>query len=55
MRHPLVWLAVLLVIAWFVLRMALAITSGVLHLLWIAAIIMFVLWAFGKIRGKKTL
>jgi hypothetical protein len=47
----LVWLAVLLVVAWLVLRLALAITSGVLHLLWIAAIVMFILWAVGKMRG----
>lgn len=49
--NSLVWLALLLVIAWVVLRVALAVTSGILHLLWIAALIMAVLWLFGKFRG----
>jgi hypothetical protein len=44
-------LALLLLIIWVVLRVALAITSGVLHLLWIAAIIMLVVWAVGRLRG----
>jgi len=47
-----VWLAALLVIAWLVLRLALAVTSGILHLLWLAAIVMFVLWLVGKMRKK---
>lgn len=49
--NSLVWLAVLLMIAWIVLRLALAVTSGLLHLLWIVAIVMFVVWLIGKARG----
>jgi hypothetical protein len=49
--NALVWLALVLVVAWLILRLALALTSGILHLLWIAAIVMFVLWLFGKLRG----
>ncbi|MDQ3623421.1 MAG: hypothetical protein M3463_13175 [Verrucomicrobiota bacterium] len=52
--NSLVWLAVALLIGWIVLRLALAVTSGLLHLLWIAAVIMFVVWLFGKMRGKPT-
>jgi hypothetical protein len=48
------WLAVALLILWVVLRLALAITSGLLHLLWIAAVIMFVIWLFGKVAGSKS-
>jgi len=48
--NALAWLALLLVIAWLVLRLALAITSGLLHLLWIAAVVMLVLWVVGKLR-----
>lgn len=48
--NALAWLALLLVIVWLALRLALAITSGLLHLLWIAAIVMLVLWAIGKLR-----
>ena len=45
--------AVLLMIAWVVLRVALAITSGLLNLLWIAAIIMGVVWLWNKATGKS--
>jgi len=37
-----------------VLRLALAITSGLLHLLWIAAVIMFVMWLFGKVTRSRS-
>jgi hypothetical protein len=46
-------LAVFLLILWVVLRLALALTGVFLHLLWIAAIILAVMWLVGKIRGKK--
>jgi len=45
--------AVLLLIAWVILRVALAITSGLLNLLWIAAIIMGVVWLWNKATGKS--
>jgi hypothetical protein len=48
--NRIVWIAVLLLIVWIVLRVALAITSGLLHLLWIGAIIMGVLWLIGRFR-----
>jgi type IV secretory pathway TrbL component len=46
-------LAIFLVILWVVLRVALAITGVFLHLLWIIAIILAVLWLIGKLRGSK--
>jgi hypothetical protein len=49
MNHPLLWLAVLLVIAWVVLRMALAITSVFLHILWVLAIIFLIVWLVKKV------
>jgi hypothetical protein len=48
----LIAIALLLMIAWVVLRVALAITSGLLHLLWIVALVMLVIWAWGQIRAK---
>lgn len=45
-------LAVFLLILWVVLRVALAVTGAFLHLLWIVAVILAVLWLFGKLRGK---
>ncbi len=47
-------LAVVLLILWVVLRVALAVTSGLLHLLWIAAVVMLVIWLVGKFRGSKS-
>jgi hypothetical protein len=44
MKHILLWLAIILVVIWIILRVALAITSAFLHLLWIIAIIAFVVW-----------
>lgn len=52
--NSLVWLAIVLAIVWIVLRVVLAVTSVALHLLWIAAVIMFVLWAIGKMRRKSS-
>jgi hypothetical protein len=52
--NTLVWLAVVLLVGWIILRVALAVTSGLLHLLWIAAIIMFVVWVFRKLKRKVS-
>jgi hypothetical protein len=46
-------LAIFLVILWVILRIALALTSGLLHLIWIAAIIAAILWVIGKLRGTR--
>ena len=47
-------LAVLLLIAWAVLRLALMMTGAFLHLLWIIAVILAVMWVIGKLRGTKA-
>ena len=52
--NTLAWLAIVLIIGWIILRMALAITTGLLHLLWIAALVMFVIWAYGKLKRKVS-
>ena len=46
-------LAVILLIAWAVLRLALAVTGAFLNLLWIVAVILTILWFIGKIRGNR--
>jgi hypothetical protein len=46
-------LAAFLLILWVVLRVALAITGAFLHLLWIIAVILAVLWLVGRLRGSK--
>jgi hypothetical protein len=48
------YIAVLLLIVWAVLRLALLVTTGLLHLLWIVALVMIVSAALGKLRGKRT-
>lgn len=50
--HPFLWLALVLIVLWAVLRVALAVTSVALHLLWIGAIIFAALWLFGLMRPK---
>ncbi len=46
-------LAVLFLIIWVLLRVALAVTGVFLHLLWIIAVILLVLWVVGKVRGGR--
>jgi hypothetical protein len=45
-------IALLLLVIWVVLRVALAVTGLFLHALWIIAVILAVVWIIGKIRGK---
>jgi hypothetical protein len=52
--NSLALLAVVLLVAWIVLKMALAVTSVALHLLWVAALVMLVVWAIGKLRGRAA-
>ena len=51
--NKLLALAVFLLVLWVVLRIALALTGVFLHLIWIAAVVMTVIWIIGKIRGTK--
>jgi hypothetical protein len=46
-------LAILLLVVWVILKVALAITSVSLHVLWIVAVVLAVLWLVGKLRGSK--
>ena len=43
--------AIFLLILWAILKLMLMVTGGFLHLLWIAAVILFVLWLFGRLRS----
>jgi hypothetical protein len=49
MNHPLLWLAVVLIIIWVIARVALAVTSAFLHLLWVIAIIFLIVWLIKKL------
>lgn len=46
--NSLVWLAILLIVIWIVLRVFLALTSVALHVLWIIGVILFLVWLFKK-------
>jgi hypothetical protein len=48
--NSLVWIAVLLVIIWVVALVVVKVTGAILHLLWIIAVILFVIWLIGKMR-----
>lgn len=50
--NKLLILAILLVIIWVILRVALALTGAFLHLLWIIAVVIFIVWLINKLRGK---
>ena len=47
-----IWFALVLLITWVVLRVALAVTGLALHLLWIAAIISLVFWVMTRAAGN---
>ena len=50
----LIWLALVLFIAWVVLRMGLALAAGLVHLLWLAAMISIAAWIFQQTRGRGS-
>jgi len=52
--NSLVWFAVVLIIAWVILRVILAVTSLALHVLWVAAVVMLIVWVIRKIRGRAA-
>lgn len=49
----LIYIAILLVIIWVILRVALAVTGLFLNALWVIAVILAILWLIGKFRGKS--
>lgn len=52
--NALLWLAVILMLLWAVIRMAFAVTGIFLHLLWIAALIVFLIWIFKKLTSPRS-
>jgi hypothetical protein len=52
-KHALIGLAILLVVIWVIARVMLAVTSVALHILWIAALIFFVIWLIRTV-GHRT-
>jgi hypothetical protein len=53
MMSKLLLLSFLLLVIWVVMRVALAVTGIFLHVLWIIAVILAILWLVGKLRGKS--
>ena len=51
MKHAMILLAVVLMVIWVVARVALAVTSVALHLLWVAAIILAIVWLIGRLKN----
>jgi hypothetical protein len=52
MRH-LIWIALLLVIIWVIARVIAGIAGALLNILWIVAIIVFVVWLFNVLTGRN--
>lgn len=46
--NSLIWLALLLVTIWIVAVAVVKVTGFFLHLLWIAAVVLFIIWLIGK-------
>ncbi|MDX2081622.1 MAG: hypothetical protein SFU53_12640 [Terrimicrobiaceae bacterium] len=53
MKYTFLGLAILLAILWVVARLVLALSGVFLHVLWIAALVFFVIWLFGVISGRS--
>lgn len=51
--NKLLSLAVLLLVIWLILRVALATAGFLLNVLWVLAGILVILWIIGKFRGKS--
>ena len=47
--HTFLWFAILLLIIWIVARFALAITSAMLHLVWVIAVVCFIVWLVKRV------
>jgi uncharacterized membrane protein required for colicin V production len=45
-------LAIVLIALWILAEILGFVLGAALHLLWIAAIVLFVIWVIGKIRGR---
>ncbi|TLD69854.1 hydrophobic protein [Phragmitibacter flavus] len=54
MKNSLPGIAVILLVIWLVAKVVFAVTGFFLNLLWMAAVLMFVVWLFGKFFGKST-
>jgi len=52
--HALLVLAVILLIIWFFGGLVLHLAGGLINLLWIAIIVLAILWLLGFLRGRST-
>ncbi|HEX5521728.1 MAG TPA: hypothetical protein VFX29_08510 [Longimicrobiaceae bacterium] len=51
--RSLIWIAILLVVIWVVARLVGFVAGALLNLLWIVALVLFVIWLFGVITGRR--
>lgn len=47
--NALIWLAVVLVVIWLLVKFVFVLTGMLFHLLWIAAIVLFMIWLVRKV------
>lgn len=50
----LLWVAVVLIAIWIIVRIVVGIAGALLNLLWIVALVLLVLWLIGKLRGGTS-
>jgi hypothetical protein len=48
----LIWIALVLIVIWAVARLVAGVAGVLLNLLWIAAIVLLLIWLFGVITGS---
>lgn len=53
-HHPFLWLALVLVGIWFLLKFVFAIAGGVIHLLWLGVLVFLGIWLFRHFTGGRT-
>ena len=51
--RPLLYVAILLVVIWVVARVVGCVAGAMLNLLWIVALVLFVIWLIGLITGRN--
>jgi hypothetical protein len=52
--HALLVLAVILLVIWFFGALIVHVAGGLINLLWIAIIVLAILWLLGFLRGRST-
>jgi hypothetical protein len=53
--RSLLYIAILLIVIWVVARIVGFVAGALLNLLWIVALVLFVIWLFGLLTGRRRI